>query len=202
MLDNWTPPHLVLREVLDGSELAELLEHVRAQESAFRPTGLTPDGEQKQAVHREFRRSVGLRDVGCAEPLLRSAVYDRAPELMARLGLSVSGTLSTFETQLVAHGDGDFYKLHIDLPTGSYRENVRALSGVFYFHRTPRAFSGGALRIYSIDGRNRFVDIEPTNNTLLLFPPWAPHEVRPVTCPSGRFMDSRFSVNCWVYQAV
>jgi Rps23 Pro-64 3,4-dihydroxylase Tpa1-like proline 4-hydroxylase len=24
------------------------------------------------------------------------------------------------------------------------------------------------------------------------------HEVRPVACPSGRFEDHRFAVNCWL----
>jgi Rps23 Pro-64 3,4-dihydroxylase Tpa1-like proline 4-hydroxylase len=73
------------------------------------------------------------------------------------------------------------------------------LSGVYYFHRRPRAFTGGELRLYAIGDPDRFVDIEPTHNTLLVFPSWAPHEVRPVSCPTGQFMDSRFAINCWLH---
>jgi asparagine synthetase B (glutamine-hydrolysing) len=43
-------------------------------------------------------------------------------------------------------------------------------------------------------------DIEPIHNSLLMFPSWAPHEVMPVNCPSQRFIDSRFAINCWVHR--
>jgi SM-20-related protein len=76
------------------------------------------------------------------------------------------------------------------------------LSGVYYFHAEPKAFTGGALRLYAIGGQGeRYVDIEPTHNSLLMFPSWAPHEVMPVRCPSRRFVDSRFAINCWVHRA-
>ena len=76
----------------------------------------------------------------------------------------------------------------------------RALTGVFYFHRQPKGFSGGELRLYAIgraEDDRRYVDLTPGSDTLLLFPSWAPHEVRPVSCPSGAFLDSRFAINCW-----
>jgi SM-20-related protein len=56
------------------------------------------------------------------------------------------------------------------------------------------------LRLYAIGdpAGQTFIDIEPVHNSLLVFPSWAPHEVMPVSCPSQRFMDSRFAINCWV----
>jgi SM-20-related protein len=59
------------------------------------------------------------------------------------------------------------------------------------------------LRIYPLIGRdksNAFVEIEPANDRLVFFPSWFPHEVLPVVCPSGRFEDSRFAVNFWIYR--
>ena len=79
-------------------------------------------------------------------------------------------------------------------------KNIRALSGVYYLHRAPKGFSGGALRFYAIGDANRFVDVEPVHNSLLVFPSWAPHEVMPISCPTGAFMDSRFAVNCWLHR--
>ena len=75
------------------------------------------------------------------------------------------------------------------------------LSGVYYFNAEPKAFTGGALRLHAIGGKNgeNFVDIEPVRNGLLVFPAWAPHEVLPVSCPSKRFINSRFAINCWVW---
>ncbi len=46
-----------------------------------------------------------------------------------------------------------------------------------------------------------FKDIEPRNNSLILFPPHCQHEVLPVTCPSGKFSDRRFTVNGWVVRS-
>ena len=106
------------------------------------------------------------------------------------------------ETELVAHGDGAFYKRHVDTQTPRHPEvnGIRVLSGVYYFHAEPKAFTGGELRLYALGGKSgeNFVDIEPVNNSLLVFPAWAPHEVRPVSCPSKRFIDSRFAINCWL----
>ena len=102
----------------------------------------------------------------------------------------------------MAHNDGAFYKRHIDTQTASERDAIRVLSGVYYFHAEPKAFTGGALRLYAIGDPDKktFVDIEPAHDSLLAFPSWAPHEVRPISCPSKRFTDSRFAINCWMYR--
>jgi Rps23 Pro-64 3,4-dihydroxylase Tpa1-like proline 4-hydroxylase len=99
----------------------------------------------------------------------------------------------------VAHSDGALLRRHIDMQRAPGVSSVRVLSGVYYLHREPKVFTGGLLRIYSLLAPGRFVDIEPVHNTLVTFPAWVPHEVLPVSCPSGDFMDSRFAVNCWLY---
>jgi Rps23 Pro-64 3,4-dihydroxylase Tpa1-like proline 4-hydroxylase len=106
---------------------------------------------------------------------------------------------SSYEIELVAHGDGAFFSRHID--TYTTRKSQRVISGVYYFHRQPKAFSGGELRLYGLtkgDQTGPFVDVIPENDTLVTFPSWYPHEVLPVRCPSGRLEDSRFAVNCWI----
>jgi len=68
----------------------------------------------------------------------------------------------------------------------------------------PKAFSGGVLRLHSLAAsghQGTFVDIPPDYDTLVFFPSMFPHEVLPVKSPSGKFMDSRFAINCWIYQA-
>lgn len=80
-------------------------------------------------------------------------------------------------------------------------QSERALTGVHYFHRTPKGFDGGELRLHALapaaDGTRAFVDIAPACDMFILFPSWVPHEVRRVSCPSGAFADSRFALNCW-----
>ena len=193
-------PHLIVRDLLDTSAVDALLDYACAREADFTPSDVRPTGSKGGFVDLVRRKSLQLRDLAGFEPLLRALVYDQAGELMKQLRMSAVETLSSFETQLVAHGDGAFFTRHIDTATGDRRRaDVRVLSGVYYFHRRPKAFSGGELRLFDLRDPERFIDIEPTHNTLVLFPSWVLHEVRPISCASHRFADARFSVNCWVY---
>jgi Rps23 Pro-64 3,4-dihydroxylase Tpa1-like proline 4-hydroxylase len=190
------PPHLVLRDFLDGQGAKALLEYALARESAFAPTGV---GEEA-GLDQRIRVSVATRDLGPFKSVLRSKVLGFIPDLIAKLGMTPIESPKV-ELQLVAHNDGAFYKRHIDTQTTSDQSSIRVLSGVYYFHGKPKGFSGGALRLFAIGPRDAgFVDIEPEDNSLLVFPSWALHEVRPVTCLSKRFADSRFAINCWVYR--
>jgi len=192
------PPYLVLRDFLDEATIAGLIAHALAHEADFAPTK-TGRGE-KGGVKPHVRVSTGTRDLGPFKPILKDKLRALVPELIARLRVTPVDD-PRFELELVAHNEGAFYKRHIDTQTASDHNLLRVLSGVYYFHTEPKAFSGGALRLYAIGGDNaRFADIEPERNSLLVFPSWAPHEVMPISCPSGRFADSRFAVNCWVYR--
>ena len=187
------PPYVVLRDFLGADAVRGLLEHALAHEPEFAATR-TQHGEIRPAV----RNSLGLRDLGRFRPALEAKVLGALPALIAALRVSAIES-PRLEVQLVAHGDGAFYKRHIDTRTASDQQRLRVLSGVYYFHAEPKAFGGGALRLFAI-GPNAadYVDIEPARDSLLVFPSWAPHEVMPVSCPSRRFIDSRFAINCWV----
>jgi SM-20-related protein len=192
------PPYVVLRQFLDDADVAGLLDYAFSRQSDFQPTRLG-----SKAVEPSVRVSASLRDLGRHRKILKEKILDILPDLIARLQV-IPVASPRLETELVAHGDGAFYTRHIDTQTAK-NENVQAirvLSGVYYFFAEPKAFSGGALRLYAIGGdpNENFVDIEPQRNSLLVFPSWAPHEVLPVHCPSGRFVDSRFAVNCWLHR--
>lgn len=98
------------------------------------------------------------------------------------------------EMQIAAHNDGAFFRRHNDSYKG-WNLN-RVISAVYYFHREPCGFTGGALRLYPLTGEGN-ADVAPTHNSLVVFPSFVQHEVMPVACPSGEFMDSRFALNCW-----
>jgi hypothetical protein len=65
-------------------------------------------------------------------------------------------------------GDGAFFTEHKDIAVEDNKFGVRRIiTAVYYFHRLPKAFSGGVLRIYPLAGSKNstaFVDIEPTND--------------------------------------
>jgi Rps23 Pro-64 3,4-dihydroxylase Tpa1-like proline 4-hydroxylase len=190
------PPFRVLEGFLDAAEVERLLDYVAGREAAF--TGAQVGDKQATRLDPAVRVSTSIDDLGEFRALLRDRLKGMAQALTAELKLSPFAT-ARVELELVAHGDGAFYKRHIDTQTATERSHIRVLSGVYYFHRQPKGFAGGALRLYAIGDPARFVDIEPAHNTLVAFPSWAPHEVRPVSCPSGQFMDSRFAINCWLH---
>ena len=53
--------------------------------------------------------------------------------------------LGEVERQLTAHGSGGFFAPHVD--TGHPIAANRRISCVYYFHASPRRFTGGELKI-------------------------------------------------------
>jgi predicted 2-oxoglutarate/Fe(II)-dependent dioxygenase YbiX len=194
------PPYLVIGSFLEEDTVAGLLDFALGHEHSFEPTKV--GRASPKTIKPKIRVSLGMRDLGPFKPILKSKMLALVPDLVAKLKTPAVNT-PQLELQLVAHGDGAFYKRHIDTHTVPDRESIRVLSGVYYFHSHPKAFTGGALRLYAIGdpAMATFVDIEPEHNTLLVFPSWIIHEVMPVSCPSHRFVDSRFAINCWIYRS-
>lgn len=191
------PPFRVLRDFLDADTVTGLLDYTLANEPRFAPAGVA------RKINPAIRRSKTVVDLGPYREILSARLLALLAELIRELRVDAFEP-SKIELELVAHGDGAFYKRHKDTQTAIYDEveSIRALSGVYYFHSQPKAFSGGALRLYAIGGdvEKDFADIEPLHNSLLIFPSWAPHEVLPVRSPSMRFRDSRFAINCWFHR--
>ena len=190
-------PHLVLHNFLEEHLAFRLLEYAVAHEAAFRPSQVFR--RHSGRVDPQARVSVATRRLGPFGPILRRKLLGLAPEFLAALQ-STPVEAPEVELELVAHNDGAFYARHTDTVRAS--NEVRVLSGVYYFHAKPKAFTGGALRLLPIGDPTGsvHVDIEPADNSLVIFHAWAPHEVRPVSCPSRRFAASRFAINCWIYR--
>jgi len=194
-------PHRSIRGFLGDELVEQLLQYAQDRERAFTPTRVGSTGMRK--VAEDVRISLVLHDLGPWRDVLEERFRAVMDDAAHALGLG-SIDLAVMELELVAHGDGAFYKRHVDTSTMQINaRSDRVLTGVYYFHRLPRAFDGGELRLHSIapvEQGGRFVDIAPERDMLLLFPSWAPHEVRPISCPSGVFTQSRFAINCWYRQ--
>ena len=197
------PPYRVYRGFLDSAAHASLLAWALENEMKFENSlvlrGFKQDEERDDP---SVRKSVRVGDFGPMRAVFRRRLLNFVPTLIADLRVT-SFEPSGVELELVANNDGAFFKRHVDTFMGSRQASDRVLSTVYYFHAEPRAFSGGALRLYSFDTKEdegNFADVQPEQNMLLAFPSWAWHEVLPVNCPSRRFSDSRFNVNCWVHR--
>jgi SM-20-related protein len=201
---NIMPPYLVLRDFLGDRLVAELFDFAVSREADFRPARIL--GSVVKPTARKAWTMGDMRDFG---RLMRAKICNRLPEIVAALQVTPVDRPNV-GLELVAYRDGGFYSRHIDTlarsklgetPIAGEKQLIVVLSGIYYFHAQPKGFTGGELRLYPFgDPRSSgsFVDIEPAHNTLVVFPSWASHEVMPVSCASGRFRDSRFSVNYFI----
>ena len=192
-------PHLLWRNFLPAEEHRAILDWALANRECFAPS-LVGAGK----LRSDFRSSAtaGAADYPWKEAF-RQRVLDSVPELARALGVAAF-EVDRIQLSLIAYNDGDFYREHVDTEPSSDRGHGgdRVLSAVYYFHREPRAYSGGALRLHAFNPVSpRFEDVAPEQNSLIAFASFARHEVRPVICPSRRFEDSRFAINCWVRRA-
>jgi Rps23 Pro-64 3,4-dihydroxylase Tpa1-like proline 4-hydroxylase len=125
------------------------------------------------------------------------------PAVLQRLqmeDISVKG----IESQITASNDGDFFHNHHDNSEPAVRS--RQLTFVYFFHKEPRPFEGGELRIHDFcleSGQyvsaGTYQAIAPQPNQIVFFPSSLLHEITPVECPSRRFADSRFTLNGWLH---
>ncbi|PTS77990.1 prolyl 4-hydroxylase subunit alpha [Sphingomonas sp. HMWF008] len=193
------PPFAVRDLLLSDQDLADLLAFAVAHEADFKPTGIGSHADGSGGLNPSYRSSRGLpsRIFKPWRDRIKASVAPLLPGILTDLGMRAFD-VARYEIELVRHNDGDFYKRHIDTQTGPTETARRAISLVYYFHAEPKAFEGGALRLYALNRNDVFLDVEPRQNRLVAFASWVPHEVMPISCPSGRFIDSRFAINCWV----
>jgi SM-20-related protein len=188
---NWLGPQMVAR----------LLEFTQTQRDRFRETSVWNVAKGENEIDQTMRRSWKITELGKLQNEIEARAHAQLPEICTQLG-AARFEPSKLEIEVVAHCEGAFFSEHQDR-ISTFPLSSRLISAVYYFHRTPKSFSGGTLRIYPIAGSKdskAFVEIEPINDTLIFFPSWFPHEVLSVSCPSRRFEDSRFAINCWFHR--
>lgn len=148
-----------------------------------------------------YRESLVCHSFQPFDDLLRHRVKMLGPKVAAQLGLDLPD--GDLEIQLTTHNDGHYYRVHNDSSGEGFRHRI--ISFVYYFHRTPKNFSGGELRLYDRDIKDgllrpasTYKDIQPLDNSLVFFDSRDMHEVMPVSCPSKAFADGRFTINGWL----
>lgn len=211
------PPYARMVDFLEEGDHERLLDWTLANREAFRPATVSKGRPKREfRVDPERRIALTTRKLGPLRVMLEERFLGALPALMTATGTGGTPPIS-LELELAAHGDGAFYRPHIDIPVGADRQPIganpgedRVLSAVYYFHANPKAFSGGELRLYPFGPTPSFeeprpathIELEPVRNSLVAFPSWVPHEVRPIQVPSGNFRDYRFAINCWYCRAL
>jgi SM-20-related protein len=188
----------VIKENYFPSEVvAALLKHVERNSAKFKPSKVI-DTIKAIDVRRKERRSLVLKDLADFESMFCERILSELPATLAALQIP-SFRISEIELQITSHNDGHYFQRHRD---SGVTVCSRIVTFVYYFYNEPRAFEGGQLRLFNGTLENESyscgevaVDLNPTSNTMVYFPSACYHEVLPVKCSSGKFRDSRFTVN-------
>jgi hypothetical protein len=195
-----TLPIVILDEFLVADELDGLLRYALASRQSFIHSEVTrADGGSGEDLGH--RRSRVLFDTGPFQPVFQRRIMGALPGVLRSLGLAPF-PVNSLEIQLTASNDQEFFQPHIDSDKGEL--SARELTFVYFFHREPRRFGGGELRIFETrvsddppTPSERFELVYPLQNNIVFFPSYFLHEILPVICPSRDFADSRFTVNGW-----
>ena len=197
-----SPPHFLIRDFLSPEDWGHATDYALTREADFVSATLSqPETQNQSAPDYRFRRSRILNQVDGAAKMLLPKLLHLTPSLLPKLGMSPA--LSKMECQITAHGDGDFFNTHTDngLPDIAHRR----VSYVYYFHREPKQFTGGHLKIYDtlIVGTEEScgpltADIDPPGNSLAIFPSSCHHEVTLIHCGSTALADQRLTINGWL----
>jgi SM-20-related protein len=188
---------VVFRDFLLPEELNGLLGHVLSRKRDFRRTKIIAHGNRGK-VDSRYRRSRELPDLGEFRDVFTHRIRSYLPWVVQRLGVPPFPVRKTI-ARVTASNDGDFFNKHTDLCKG------RVITFVYYFHREPKRFAGGELRLYPttfkngrLDAAESFDTVMPQQNHIVFFPSFSVHQVRPVRCRSGAIEDSRFTVTGWI----
>jgi Rps23 Pro-64 3,4-dihydroxylase Tpa1-like proline 4-hydroxylase len=193
---------VVLDEFLAPQELEELTRFTIEHETDFSASEVVSPSADGGIVNYEHRRSRVLMDLAHHQDLMLARIKRVLPQVLDKLGME-EFSIADVEAQITASNDGDFFHFHSD--NGSDRVASRHLTFVYFFHREPRQFEGGELRIHDARLENgtyvsegSYQTIVPQQNQIVFFPCELLHEINPVNCTSQLFADSRFTLNGWL----
>ena len=183
-------PFVRILDFLSHAERERLRSAALAVRGRFMPggTGSGADHKVRPMERRALVARLHSRADVCAwlVPRLREAL----PEVSMRLRIDGLDR-RRMGLSMVAHPDGGFGTRHRDPPS---------LSGICYFHRDPRPFSGGDLLLYETEvetgryGASDFSRVEPAAGSIVFYPGHYVHEVTPVVSGPGGFAAARLSV--------
>jgi hypothetical protein len=195
---------VILDEFLAPLEMEELISYTLEHEDQLIVSSVVSPTGESGMMDYSHRRSRVLMELGPHEKVVLNRVRKVVPRVLEQLGMQEFSITRT-EVQITASNDGDFFRAHCD----DAQEIIasRRMTFVYFFHREPKQFEGGELRLHDsrTDGAHpvsvgSYHSIVPQQNQIVFFPCSTLHEITPVQCRSRTFADSRFTVNGWLHQ--
>ncbi|MGO1120012.1 2OG-Fe(II) oxygenase [Rhodovibrionaceae bacterium A322] len=201
----WATPFLRQEDWLPKERHDSLMAFVeRHQDQWIDATVWTKGKYQKSADHRVA--SV-LYDPPDIREWFLPMIEAELPRAFEHLNM-VPFTPKRMELQVSTYRQGEYYRAHRDTAWPEAEEpqsDGRVLTFVYYFSRQPQRFQGGDLKLYDTNTSNGVLGdghslVRPQDNSLILFPSVALHEVCPLELNSTDPLDGRFTVNGWLHR--
>lgn len=193
-------PFIFVRDFLDPEFNQEILRYAIEKQGDF-VYSKTSSRIYNQVDSPQIK-SLTLFNIGELKNRIEEKITEFLPTMISQLQISPFKPYK-IETEIGAYGNGAFFGHHIDTVTYEKAKSYRVISAIYYFHSNPKKFSGGELRLHPFpigDETDEAKDITPENNSLIVFPSFAPHEVLPVKAFDLEFKDWRFAINCMVHK--
>jgi Rps23 Pro-64 3,4-dihydroxylase Tpa1-like proline 4-hydroxylase len=199
---------VVLDEFLAPQEIEELIQYALQREAEFQTSAVISPSGDPGVVDYQHRRSRVLMDLGKHQEVMLERIRWVLPRVLEQLGVE-EFPAAQVEAQITASNDGDFFHEHCDDAQDVIAS--RRVTFVYFFHREPRRFHGGELRLHDTrrkgeqpftgnDQTGGYQTIVPQQNQIVFFLCSVLHEITPVENPSQAFADSRFTLNGWLHE--
>ena len=198
--------YVQMTDFLAPSEHQRLLDHVVVHQDEFEESGIIGPQGELGVLNYGVRKSRTLSGPRLEEiwEMFERRLGGILPGVRRELGIPWF-PVGKVERQLTVHGSGGFFVPHVD--TGSPIVADRRISCVYYFHASPRRFTGGELKLYDTwvtpsgtTGAATHTTLAPVDNSIVFFPSDAFHEVCPVHPDTDAFGDSRFTITIWFHE--
>ncbi len=175
---------------------------INANKDAFKTSAVVK--KDKSHVNKDFRSSKMI--LSSSFPKIQEEFLSKISKLLPSIAKHleiIEFEISNKELQLTMHESGDFFKLHQDSSDSTATEK-RKITFVYYYHRTPKKFSGGDLLLHDTSQDKssyslNYTLIEPIHNSIVVFPSYIYHQVTPIQLQSNDPLDGRFTLNGWLH---
>lgn len=127
---------------------------------------------EEMAINTNYRICKINNDLGPYKTIFENVISDNFNDFCEKLKI-MPFKINGIELQIAAHGDGAFFKQHIDTHTELQNNSKnRVISAVYYFFNEPKQFEGGELVLHPfsfMDGDDNSVTFSPMNNSLIIW---------------------------------
>ena len=188
---------LKISNFLLKEERDELFESVCKHRNVFKPLGtLDPDGGTFHvSLGSESDGSPGIEFVRKACECVSNRIQKLLPKIFKTLNIKPF-PVSKIPLSIGNGLNGHTGSVHTDESGGRFK-----ISLLYYFHKVPKVFEGGALELFATDKDSHvgyhekaFAKIEHEDNVLIAFPSETFHGVTDVNLDSTAFEEGRFVI--------